>query len=136
MDIVIPYYWFDTTRDPDAVAKVGEHEADIGQGKKIRCRDCEHVVTDDKQRIAVDNSHAHYRVNPSGIEYHFQCFGSAPGCAIAGPATSEHTWFTGYRWQIAVCNGCGEHLGWYFRGEGSFYGLITARLIHDADQPG
>ena len=136
MDTVIPCYWFDTTGNPDAVAKVREHEADIDRGKKSRCRSCEHIVTDDGQRIAVDNSHSHHKTNPNGVEYHFQCFGQAPGCDAYGVATAEHTWFTGYRWQIAVCNSCGEHLGWYFRGEASFYGLITARLIQDAERPG
>jgi hypothetical protein len=131
MNTVIPCYWFDTTGNPDAVQKVRERDSDPGMGRKIRCRICGHVVTDEKQRISIENGHSHQRVNPSGIEYHFQCFREAPGCGALGQATLEHTWFAGFRWQIAVCSGCGEHLGWYFRGTESFYGLIAAKLIYE-----
>ena len=133
METVFPYYWFDTTGNPDTVDKVREHESETGRGQKIRCRSCEYIVTDHTQRIAIENNHSHYRINPSGVEFHFQCFSSAPGCGIIGPATSEHTWFAGYHWQIAICQGCGEHLGWYFRGESSFFGLITIRLIDETN---
>jgi len=134
MDTVIPFYWFDKTGKPDAEAKVREREADVDQGNKIRCRSCEHVISDERQRITVDNSHTHNRINPNGVEYYFQCFRAAPGCDTHGIATAEHTWFAGYRWQIVFCNNCGEHLGWYFQGEASFYGLIIARLVCDADR--
>ena len=134
MSAVIPCYWFDTTGDPDLVEKIREQKSGYGKGGKLRCRCCAHVVTFDSQRISVADSHSHHRSNPSGMEYHFQCFSNAPGCSARGPATFEFTWFQGYRWQIAVCKGCSEHLGWYFRGPSSFYGLITARLIRDQDQ--
>jgi hypothetical protein len=136
MNTVIPYYWFDTSRVPHEVTKIREHESDAGKGRKIRCRGCEQIITDDAQRISVAGGHSHYRVNPSGIEFHFQCFNQAPGCSALGPATYEHTWFTGYRWQIAICNRCGEHLGWLYRGSSSFYGLISNKLICDVDDTG
>ena len=131
MSAVIPYYWFDTTGDPDVVEKIREQETDAGKGRKLRCRSCAHIITDDNQRISVQQSHTHNRSNPSGVEYQFQCFSDAPGCSAHGQATYEFTWFSGYRWQIAVCAGCGDHLGWFFRGESSFFGLITARLVRD-----
>jgi len=131
MSAVIPFYWFDTTGDPDVVEKLREQEANTGKGKKLRCRSCEHIITDDSQRISIQDSHSHNRANPSGFEYQFQCFSDAPGCTACGQATYEFTWFPGHKWQIVVCNGCGEHLGWFFRGESTFYGLITSRLIPD-----
>lgn len=133
MSAVIPFYWFDTTGDPDAVEKIRQQQSDTGKRRKIRCRSCEHIVTDDSQRISVADSHTHNRSNPSGVEYRFQCFSNAPGCSAYGQATYEFTWFPGYRWQIAVCSACSEHLGWYFRGGSSFYGLISSRLIRDQD---
>ena len=133
MSAVISIYWFDTTGDPDAVEKIRERQSDAGRGRKIRCRSCEHVITDDSQRVSIEGSHSHNRLNPSGVEYHFQCFSGAPGCSAFGEATYEFTWFPGCRWQIAVCNACGEHLGWYFRGASSFYGLISSRLLCGQD---
>lgn len=133
MSAVIPWYWFDTTGDPDVVEKIRERQSDIGKGRKLRCRSCESVITDENQRISIEDNHTHSRSNPSGVEYQFQCFGNAPGCSAYGQATYEFTWFTGYRWQIALCSTCGEHLGWYFRGSPSFYGLISSRLLRDQD---
>ena len=131
MDIVIPQFLFDTTGDPDAVEKLRDQVEDRDQGRKLRCRSCNHNVTDDSLRISVNENHTHLRVNPGGFEYEFQCFSNAPGCSAFGQSTSDHTWFAGYRWQIAICNHCGEHLGWLFRGQSSFFGLITARIVAD-----
>jgi len=73
------------------------------------------------------------RLIRGGIKFNFGCFQKAPGCSALGIATDEYTWFSGYKWQLAVCAGCGEHLGWLFRGESGFYGLITALLVPDDD---
>ena len=58
------------------------------------------------------------------------CFNEAPGCRPAGPASSDFTWFPGFRWRIACCEGCRIHLGWSFGdgGEAGFHGLILNRL--------
>ena len=78
-------------------------------------------------------SHAHRFTNPVGYVYEIGCFRAAPGCGHVGEFIAEHTWFAGYSWQIAVCGGCGEHLGWRYRGAeaGMFYGLITGRLVSE-----
>ncbi|MDZ7736583.1 MAG: cereblon family protein [Gammaproteobacteria bacterium] len=70
----------------------------------------------------------HTCTNPHGIIYRIGCFSAAPGCSEVGPAFSEFSWFSGYRWQVAICGNCQEHLGWHFHGEQSFYGLIHDRL--------
>ena len=41
---------------------------------------------------------------------------------------AEHTWFAGFRWQVALCDGCGGHVGWWYLGDSSFVGLIATRL--------
>ena len=73
----------------------------------------------------------HYRTNPAGVTFEFGCYADAPGCSTLGEATTEHTWFPGYSWKLAVCQGCGEHLGWLFKGDDSFYGLIQDRLVSE-----
>lgn len=97
----------------------------------IRCRACLRVVTHSRERIEVQGGHQHSFANPSGVVFEIGCFGAAIGCAYAGPATDEFSWFRGYRWKIAVCGGCLSHLGWRFSSAGGhlFHGLILNRLI-------
>ncbi len=137
MEHILPLYWFDaTSSDLDEAAQVLEEILDTDKGKKIRCRICQHIITDDSQRISINGSHCHSRSNPAGITFEFECFQAAPGSSARGTATNEYTWFAGYTWQFSVCNGCGEHLGWLFKSERVFYALITERLLLDEDSPG
>ncbi|MBZ4422101.1 cereblon family protein [Myxococcus sp. RHSTA-1-4] len=92
------------------------------------CSRCGHPVTRVRHRIAVNGRHSHTRANPYGFVYHFGCFAQADGCTVDGPPTEEETWFPGFRWQVAHCAACRTHLGWAFRGEGSFFGLLLDRL--------
>jgi hypothetical protein len=92
------------------------------------CARCGHPVTRERHRIPVNSRHEHTRVNPFGIVFHFGCFAQAEGCAVDGPPTAEATWFPGFAWQVAHCAACGAHLGWAFRGEGDFFGLLLDRL--------
>lgn len=92
------------------------------------CARCGHPVTREGHRTTVGGRHEHTRVNPLGIVFHFGCFSRAEGCDTVGPPTAEESWFPGYRWEIAGCGACHTHLGWAFRGEGGFFGLILDRL--------
>lgn len=92
------------------------------------CARCGHPVTRERHRIPVSGRHTHTRVNPSGFVFHFGCFAQAEGCVLEGPPIAEETWFPGFRWQIALCASCRVHLGWAFRGEGDFFGLLLDRL--------
>ncbi len=96
----------------------------------LRCRTCGYAITRDRDRILVCDSHEHRCTNPHGIEYRIGCFREAPGVMETGAETLEYTWFAGYRWRIALCGGCSEHLGWGFRGQSGdrFFGLTLARL--------
>ena len=98
------------------------------ENRALVCKACGHVITTDGERVSINGQHVHTRMNPGGFEFTFDCFREAPGCRQVGVPTYEHTWFAGYSWQIAVCGGCGEHLGWFFRNQDGFYGLIEDRL--------
>lgn len=122
-------YRFDATRRDDAGLADAAREVPVtGRRGPLLCAACGHRVTYESERIPVAGSHYHTHTNPAGIVYHIGCFRYAPGCSMLGRATQEHTWFSGYRWQIAVCANCGEHLGWLFQNGSEFHGLITARL--------
>jgi hypothetical protein len=111
-------------REPD--------EADAPQEEPgILCRACLHPITRVSERIAVQGSHRHTFANPHGLVFEIGCFRQASGCAAAGAATDEFTWFAGYSWRVCVCSACLVHLGWRFssRSGDVFHGLIVDRLI-------
>jgi hypothetical protein len=97
----------------------------------IACRHCGHPITRPEEALAVDGTQRHTFANPHGIVFEIGCFRSAPGCAHAGAASDEFTWFSGYRWRVAACGQCLLHLGWRFEaGQGDlFHGLILDRLV-------
>jgi len=100
----------------------------------IRCGPCDHPITWEALRIKMNNHHFHRLINPQKIEFLVGCFSQASGCLAAGQPFRRHSWFIGYQWQIALCRGCGAHLGWYFTSFGktqsadSFFTLIIDRL--------
>jgi hypothetical protein len=98
---------------------------------RLRCASCGHAITEPRERLQVDGAHGHVFTNPHGLSFEIGCFRNAPGCRAAGRPTDEHTWFPGYAWRVALCAGCGVHLGWYYQGGGGgrFYGLILERLV-------
>lgn len=102
--------------------------------RALLCKACEHVITTDEERMSIGGQHVYTRVNPGGFEYTFACFREAPGCREVGAPSYEHTWFAGHSWRIAVCAGCGEHLGWHFRNGDVFYGLIRDRLVEKTNR--
>lgn len=125
-------------RAPDQPADVRQPErhdaADDDDGRVLVCAACLQSVTTTSARIEMSGSHAHSFSNPHGILFHIGCFAVAPGCGAVSEASLRHTWFPGYTWQIAVCLGCGEHLGWLFRsGDSRFHGLIFDRLAEAED---
>ncbi len=97
----------------------------------IICARCHTPITHFEHRIEVQHSHHHRFTNPNGLVFNIGCFAQALGCMIVGDPTQTFSWFPGYNWQYAFCEGCGEHLGWYYQTSGSnfFYGLIAEKLI-------
>ena len=106
--------------------RVGARE---DKGRVLVCAGCLHAITTASNRIEVSGSHAHTFSNPHGFVFHIGCFAAAPGCDARSDPSWEFSWFPGYSWQVAVCRGCGEHLGWLFAGGNArFHGLIVDRL--------
>lgn len=93
------------------------------------CVRCLHPITEHAAYLELAGGHLHVFTNPGGFTYELVLYAYAD-CISYGPATSDHTWFAGYTWQLALCANCHEHLGWRYRkmGSASFYGLIRDRL--------
>ena len=131
MEFILPSLMF---FDPQSEKKRKENtdtrlEEKAKKEKRLFCATCRHPVTHQDERIIVQGGHEHRCTNPQGISYHIGCFREAAGCAAAGEATTEYTWFTGYAWSIASCAHCQVHLGWRFQsGADYFHGLIVNRL--------
>lgn len=120
-------------REPGAGSETGAG-AQPARPRILVCRACRRAITGAEARTEVDGSHEHTFFNPAGVLYRLGCFREAPGCAAAGPFRTFFTWFPGHAWQLALCGGCARHLGWCFRGESSFHGLVLAELV-EIEQP-
>lgn len=96
----------------------------------IVCATCGELVTTKSERMERDGAHRHVFMNPGGHMFEIGCFAKAPGCATAGDASGEFSWFPGCLWRIGVCKTCLTQLGWRFEDAagGFFFGLILNRL--------
>lgn len=119
-----------TPKQPEAPPETGAlSESSAAPERAIVCAACGHAITHARAAAAIDGAHEHTFVNAHGYVHQLRCFYEAAGCALAGRATLEWTWFAGYAWRFALCGGCGRHVGWrYERGDDSFYGLITTAV--------
>jgi hypothetical protein len=96
----------------------------------LRCAFCNYVITSKDKAISIDGKHSHICTNPMGITFEIGLYQQAD-CVQHGIATTEHTWFTGCTWQLALCSNCKSHLGWHYTRADSdrFYGLIRSHLV-------
>ena len=122
----------ETITTPPARAMIAALNAEFARspGQLIRCAACQHAVTSSFEKIDMQSAHLHRFINPVGMAFEVACFSRALGCAVAGEATFNFTWFPGYAWQYALCESCGEHLGWHYVSVGntSFFGLMINKL--------
>ena len=93
------------------------------------CAWCLNRVANERDRFKYDGKDQFSFCNPDGVRFHIMTFSVIKGCRQAGAPTLEYTWFSGHAWSFCLCEGCGQHLGWYYAGEHHFAGLITDRLI-------
>ncbi len=106
-----------------------------GGGEVLVCATCSFPITRESERMEVNGSHTHGFANPHGLFYDIGCFAFAPGCAFSSDSSAEFSWFAGHRWRLAVCRGCGTHMGWLFESKtGSFAGLILAALTLEQEE--
>lgn len=107
-----------------------ELSGDEGPGRALGCAFCRRPITSSAAAIEVSGAHEHSFTNPAGITFRIGCFADAAGLTRAGPSTLEWTWFPGYAWQVELCAGCREQLGWFYRSpHGRFHGLILDNLV-------
>ena len=85
----------------------------MGPLRRVRAR-----LTPPRARIEVNGAHEHEFMNPSGLRFDVACFAVAPGCVPDGERSTVWTWFPGRAWQVALCKGCGAHVGWSFHADG------------------
>lgn len=78
--------------------------------------------------MQANGKHLHILTNPARFTFEVLCFQIATGCLEAGTPEQADSWFPGYRWRYALCNRCGEHLGWGYSGVDHFFGFIRQRL--------
>ncbi len=105
-----------------------EEEKEEEEESGLLCMNCSNEITHSSHGVERSGAFRHLFINPAGLPFRIGCFSRAPGCTLHGLPTSEFTWFPGYRWQVALCDSCMIHLGWFYTGKDEFFGLIMARL--------
>ncbi|OUS03722.1 hypothetical protein A9Q81_07060 [Gammaproteobacteria bacterium 42_54_T18] len=130
-----------TIVEPDTLSRLVpqlKNSKSLKETPRIICKACHFTITSPLFLISVGQSAYHVFTNPSGMTFDVQTFDIASGCIVSGTFTDHFSWFPGYQWQYAYCEGCGEHLGWHYKkgkeqDEGSaegprFFALITDHL--------
>jgi hypothetical protein len=124
-----------TERAPTTTQPVPAGEQDTACNTVLVCALCGTPITSSSERIDVEGSHEHFKVNPHGVSFRVGCFSSAGNLVVIGPPQRAWSWFAGYAWLIESCAGCGTHLGWLFQGDAHrFHGLLVDALI-EQDEP-
>ena len=107
-----------------------------GNGAKAyQCMTCGALISRSDRFLAISGNNRHLFVNPSGVECDFYTFSSCPGAVALGKATEAHTWFSGYRWRLAFCGHCSQHLGWRYNAISAFerplefWGILVSQLV-------
>ncbi len=132
MDQCWPIYAFDAGASSTKKQQLtAQSRLLIDKRKPLYCFHCFQLICFKSEAIDIAGKHEYVFTNPSNMIFHIACYESAAGCNSIGTPTFEYTWFDGYQWQIAVCVGCGEHLGWVFTGTDMFFGLIRNRLVDE-----
>jgi hypothetical protein len=93
------------------------------------CAWCLNRVANENDRFKFDGRDEFTFTNPEGIRFEIITFSETLGCPQSGVPTLEHTWFPGHAWSYCHCDGCGQHIGWYFTGPHHFAGLIKGRIV-------
>ncbi len=82
--------------------------------KEFRCATCGTFIASTAWLIAINGSHDHSFVNPSGIQCNFYTFSECENILVHERLYLEHSWFAGYGWRFAHCGQCLRHLGWKY----------------------
>lgn len=112
------------------------HVDERSDGVAYYCARCGAFMTRARLGIRMNGEHEHVVFNPAGLVFRIVCFSDAPGAVAVGNASDQFTWFKGFTWRLALCKGCGTHMGWMYEGTGApavFFGLIRTMLV---ERPG
>jgi hypothetical protein len=93
------------------------------------CAWCLNHVANERDRFKYGGKDEFNFTNPEGIRFEIITFLQTFGCRQTGTPTLEHTWFPGHAWSFCQCDGCGQHLGWFYTGQHDFAGLIIGRIV-------
>lgn len=129
-------------RDEDS-PKRAEHESARDEsvtGEKaawLLCRNCATRIAE-VSAIIPEGELPLVFANPHGMIFELLLLSRAQSLRLVGSATEEFTWFQGYAWRVALCSGCGIHLGWRFEAiKGNsppvFFGLLRRELVQRDD---
>ena len=107
-----------------------------GNGAKTyQCAGCRGLITHSDRLLRIHASDRHFFLNPAGAECDFYTFSDCPGAVVHRAATEVHTWFPGYRWRMAFCRHCGQHLGLHYEAVSTFerprefWGILVSHLV-------
>ena len=114
----------------DTEREQGDQRQRASDEDYVFCAMCSAVLARRTDRTEINGSHEHTCTNPHGYTFHLGCYAEAPGCSISGQPMAADSWFAGFRWRLATCSNCDNHLGWYFQSQAEqyFYGLILNRI--------
>jgi hypothetical protein len=93
------------------------------------CGWCHNLVANERDRFRYDGQDEFTFANPEGIRFAIITFAPTRGCRQAGAPTFEYTWFPDHAWSFCLCARCRQHLGWFYRGQHEFAGLIKDRIV-------
>jgi hypothetical protein len=93
------------------------------------------MITYSDRLVAVSGEKRHLFTNPAGVSCEFFTFASCPGAVAVGDPTEEYSWFPEYGWSFALCESCGNHLGWHYKAASGlhefpeFWGILVNRVL-------
>lgn len=99
------------------------------------CSNCNAMISTSDQLVKIGGTSRHRFVNPAGVNCEFLTLRSCHGVIADGPATEEYSWFSGYRWRLAFCLQCFQHLGWHYEAirawnrPVAFWGVLLDHLV-------
>lgn len=84
--------------------------------------------------MAAGSSAGSVQVNPFGYVHEIVTVLAVRHVEVGSDPTEVESWFPGHAWSLALCAGCGAHVGWRFDAVGeaatprAFWGLRRAAL--------
>ena len=91
-------------------AGIGENES-----KAYRCASCKSVITCSDLLVDLLGKNRHRLKYSAWVFCDLFTFSSCPGAFNIGQPNENHSWFPGYGWSFALCQKCGNHLGWHYK---------------------